>query len=62
MAVVEVSALVEPEARVEIEATGSGAGMTRTAHLDTFVRDRLPPLEAQPEFCSTCRSCDTPMS
>jgi 2-aminobenzoate-CoA ligase len=24
--------------------------MTRTAHLDTFVRDRLPPAEAQPEF------------
>jgi 2-aminobenzoate-CoA ligase len=24
--------------------------MTRSAHLDTFVRDRLPPIEAQPEF------------
>jgi 2-aminobenzoate-CoA ligase len=24
--------------------------MTGTSHIDTFVRDRLPPLEAQPEF------------
>ena len=24
--------------------------MSGTAHADTFVRDRLPPLQAQPEF------------
>ena len=24
-----------------------------SAHIDTFVRDRLPPLEAQPEFLFT---------
>jgi len=24
--------------------------MTRTAHLDTFARDRLPPADQQPDF------------
>ena len=39
------AALVEPAARIEIETIGGGARM-----IDTFIRDRLPPPEAQPDF------------
>src|SRR3954471_212432 len=32
----------------------------RTAHVDTFVRDRLPPLDAQPEFLFDLPELDYP--
>jgi 2-aminobenzoate-CoA ligase len=34
--------------------------MTETAHIDTFVRDRLPPKEAQPEFLFDLRELQYP--
>jgi len=34
--------------------------MTAGAHVDTFVRDHLPPREEWPEFCSPCPSCSIP--
>ena len=54
MTAVQVVALIEDRAQVEIEATAvipdEETGMAATAHVDTFARDRLPAPADQPEF------------
>ncbi len=52
MALVQVVALVEPRAKVEIEATAVVPLMKLgpTAHVDTFARDHLPPFDEWPEL------------
>ena len=52
MALVQVVALVERRAKVEIEATAvvPRVKLGPTAHVDTFARDHLPPFDQWPEL------------
>ena len=54
MALVQVVALVEERAKVEIEATAvvpvSAVALGPSAHVDTFARDNLPPFDQWPDL------------